>query len=81
MADAGYAPIPSDIQNIFVKGAYVIAAYQFLTLHAECDFVDGEGNPHLGYENTAERIIAFAVLGAAVVKRYREVLEQSETSS
>jgi len=69
-ACAGGAAVPEEIKNIFVEGAYVIAAHQFLTACGECGFVDAEGDPNPAYENSGDRIDAFAKLGAAVVQQY-----------
>lgn len=65
--------VPAVMQAIFWEGACVVAAHQFLTLHGECGFVDGKGQPHAGYKSADERIRAFAKIGAAVIQRYYEV--------
>jgi len=62
--------VPDDIRAIFWEGACTVAGHQFLTLHGECGFVDGEGNPNPNFASTDERIKAFAKIGAAVIERY-----------
>lgn len=68
---AGVA-VPEETKQIFVEGAYVIAAHQFLTLHGEQGFVDRSGDLNKAYETAEQRISAFAQLGAAVVQCYYE---------
>ena len=62
--------VPDDMRAVFWEGACVVAGHQFLTLHGECGFVDGEGNPNPNYASADERIQAFARIGAAVMQRY-----------
>ena len=62
--------VPDDIRAIFWEGACMVAGHQFLTLHGECGFVDGEGNPNPNFPSADERIKAFAKIGAAVIERY-----------
>ena len=64
--------VPDDIRAIFREGACVVAGHQFLSLHGECGFVDGEGNPNPDYTSADERIKSFAKIGAAVIQRYFE---------
>jgi hypothetical protein len=64
--------MPDDVRAICWEGACVVAGHQFLTLHGECGFVDGEGNPNPDYASADERIRAFAGIGAAVIQRYYE---------
>ena len=65
--------VPDDLRAIFWEGACVVAGHQFLTLHGECGFVDGRGNPNPDYASADERVKAFAGIGAAVIQRYDEV--------
>ena len=62
--------MPDDMRAVFWEGACVVAGHQFLALHGECGFVDGEGNPNPDYASADERIQAFARIGAAVMQRY-----------
>jgi len=62
--------VPDDVRAVFWEGACVVAAHQFLTLHGECGFVDGEGKPNPDYASADERIRSFARIGAAVIERY-----------
>jgi len=62
--------VPGEIRAIFREGACVVAGHQFLTLHGECGFVDGRGNPNPDYTSADQRIKAFAKIGAAVMQRY-----------
>ncbi|NQT15585.1 MAG: hypothetical protein HQ582_22700, partial [Planctomycetes bacterium] len=64
--------VPDDLRAIFWEGACVVAGHQFLTLHGECGFVDGEGNPNPDYTSADERIRSLAGIGAAVIARYHE---------
>jgi len=64
--------VPDDIRAIFWEGACVVAGHQFLSLHGECGFVDGRGNPNPKYSSADQRINAFAKIGAAVMQRYYE---------
>ena len=69
--------VPDDIRAIFWEGACVVAGHQFLSLHGECGFVDGEGNPNPDYTSADERIKSFAKIGAAVIQRYFEACGRS----
>jgi hypothetical protein len=73
--------VPDDLRARFWEGACVVAGHQFLTLHGECGFVDGDGNPNPDYATADERIRAFAGIGAAVVRRYHEVCANHGGSS
>ena len=68
----GKEAIPEKLQEIFLEGAYVVAAHQFLTLQGEQGYVDRSGNLNDTYETSEQRISAFATLGAAVVQCYYE---------
>jgi hypothetical protein len=65
--------VPDDLRAVFWEGACVVAGHQFLTLHGQCGFVDGQGSPNADYASAEERIKAFAGIGAAVMQRYCEV--------
>jgi hypothetical protein len=65
--------VPDDIRAVFWEGACMVAAHQFLSLHGECGFVDGEGNPNPNYASADERIKSLAKIGAAVIERYHSV--------
>jgi hypothetical protein len=69
----GGTTIPDELEGIFWEGACVVAAHQFLKLHDECGYVDGEGNLNPEYDSAEEHIAAFAALGAAVIERYYEL--------
>jgi hypothetical protein len=73
----GDGPVPADLRVIFWEGACVVAAHQFLTLHGECGYVDAAGNPNPQYETADSRIRGLAVLGAAVIGRYRELCSKT----
>ncbi len=62
--------VPDDVRAIFWEGACMVAGHQFLSLHGECGYVDGEGNPNPNYTSADERIRSFAKIGAAVMQRY-----------
>jgi hypothetical protein len=63
----GGVPVPDDVVAIFNRGARIVAAHQFLSLHNQPGFVDADGrrNPNLELESL-ER------LGGAVIDRYRK---------
>lgn len=69
-ACVGGTPIPDDLKEIFVEGAYVVAAHQYLTLNGKCGFVDNSGKPNAQYKDAESRIKAFCEVGKAVVARY-----------
>jgi len=71
-ACVGGAAVPEEIKELFWEGVCVVAAHQFLCLHGECGFVDGQGRPNPAYTSAEERIGAFRKLGAAVIQRYLE---------
>ncbi|MBN1867440.1 hypothetical protein JW916_09120 [Candidatus Sumerlaeota bacterium] len=70
------APVPDDIKAIFWEGACVVAAHQFLALHGECGFVDGEGRPNPAYATDEDRIRAFARMGGEIVKRFGKLFKK-----
>jgi len=72
--------VPNDIRAIFREGVCIVAAHQFLSLHGECGFVDGEGNPNPDYASADERIKSFAKVGAAVIHRYYEACGRNQAS-
>ena len=63
-------PMPDDVLGILWEGACVMAAHQFLVACGRCGFVDEAGKPNTDYATDAERIEAFAALGAAVIETY-----------
>ncbi|MBM4103872.1 MAG: hypothetical protein FJ263_07460 [Planctomycetes bacterium] len=63
-------PIPDDLKEIFVEGAYLAAAHQYLTLNGKCGFVDNRGKPNPRYQDADSRIVAFCKIGKAVVAKY-----------
>jgi hypothetical protein len=75
-ACVGGAPIPDDLRAIFLEGARVVAAHQFLAVHGTCGYVDAEGALNPDYRSDEERIAAFAALGAAVIQRYVDTFPQ-----
>jgi len=71
-------PVPKDIREIFWEGVCVVAAHQFLTLHGECGYVNGNGDLHSGFAGVEERIAHFRGLGEAVIARYYELYPNKE---
>ena len=67
---AGGAAVPEEIKEIFLEGAYVVAAHQFLTLHGQQGYVDQQGHPNRVWPTDERRIADFSRLGAAVVRKY-----------
>lgn len=66
----GEVAVPGEIKEIFVEGAYIVAAHQFLCARGEQGYVDQQGNLNLEYETAEQRMSAFAKLGGAVVQKY-----------
>jgi len=62
-------PVPETVKEIFVEGAYVIVAHQYLRLHGLCGYVDELGGLNPAFAGVEERIRQFRRLGAAVVAR------------
>ncbi|MFW6286506.1 MAG: hypothetical protein ACOC29_01060 [Candidatus Sumerlaeota bacterium] len=69
---SGAAEIPEEVKDIFWEGICVCAAHQYMVLNDKTGFVDGDGNPNADYDSDEERIRAFASMGAALIKKYRE---------
>ncbi|MCD4823095.1 MAG: hypothetical protein K8S55_00670 [Phycisphaerae bacterium] len=63
-------PVPEDLKEIFLEGAYVVAAHQFLVCNGQCGFVDAAGCPNPAYATAEKRIAAMAKLGAAVIQKF-----------
>jgi hypothetical protein len=63
---------PDDLRAVFWEGACMAAGHQFLTLHGECGFVDGQGSPNPDYASAEDRIRSLAKIGAAAIRRYYE---------
>jgi hypothetical protein len=68
----GGVAISEELKAIFWEGACVAAAHQFLTLHGEVGYVDSSGKLNPSYSHAEDRIVTFARLGAAVIRRYQE---------
>jgi len=68
----GGVAISDELKAIFWEGACIAAAHQFLTLHGEVGYVDAAGRLNPDYSHAEDRILAFARLGAAVIRRYQE---------
>jgi len=66
------APLPDDVRAILWEGTCVVAAHQHLVLHGRPGFVDGGGRPDSEHADAEARIAAFARLGTALIRRYRE---------
>lgn len=64
--------VSPEIREIFWEGACVVAAHQFLTLHGEAGYVDGQGNRGGEFASDDARIKSLAALGAAVIGGYFE---------
>ena len=65
-------PVPMPVREIFLEGAYVVVAHQYLQLHDRCGYVDAQGNLNPAFASCEERIARFRSLGAAVVARQLE---------
>jgi hypothetical protein len=64
------AAVSPEIKEIFVEGAYVVAAHQFLTAHGEQGYVDQQGQLNPQYATADQLVSAFAQLGGAVIQKY-----------
>ena len=62
-------PVPESVREIFLEGAYVMVAHQYLQLHGRCGYVDDRGELNPAFVGAEERIARFRRLGAAVVAR------------
>lgn len=62
--------IPGSVREIFLEGACVAAAHQYLSACGECGYVDGEGRLNPAWSCGEKRIAEFARLGAAVIDRF-----------
>ncbi len=67
---AGGVPVPEGIQEIFLEGACVVAAHQYLVACGQSGFVDRGGAPNPVFSNAEQRIDYFRRLGAAVIAGY-----------
>jgi hypothetical protein len=65
----GGVPVPESVKEIFLEGAHVVVAHQFLRLRGEVGYVDSAGNLNPDFEGTEERIDHFRRLGALIVRR------------
>jgi len=66
------AEVPEDVKDIFWEGMCVCAAHQHMVLNGETGFVDSNGKPNADYTSDDERIKAFAAMGAALIRKYRD---------
>ena len=64
------SPVPEAVKEIFLEGAYVVIAHQFLTLHGCPGYVEDEGSLNAAFSGSEARIDYFRRVGAAVVARH-----------
>jgi len=64
----GGEAVPGRVREIFIEGACVAAAHQYLSACGECGYVDSEGNLNPAWSEGEKRISDFARLGAAVIR-------------
>ncbi|MFM7320822.1 MAG: hypothetical protein ACKO5K_04765 [Armatimonadota bacterium] len=64
---AGGAPIPDDVQAIFLEGACVVAAHEELVRRGEDGYVLRDGTPNPAWPDAESRIAALAALGALTI--------------
>ncbi len=62
--------IPKHIQEIFIEGACVVAAHQFLTAQRQCGFLDHDGKPNSAYSSADDRIKAISAVGRKAINSY-----------
>lgn len=60
-------PLPEALECIFLEGAHVVAAHQFLSLRGRAGYVDGSGRLNPAFADREERIQFFRQVGMAVV--------------
>ena len=72
----GGKKIPDEIMDIFIEGACVVAAHQYLAFCGQCGFTDSEGMPNSAWTTAEQRIGAFADLGFTVIQKYKEIPQQ-----
>ncbi len=65
-------PVLPDLKAVFLEGAYVVAAHQYLTLNGLDGFADKYGRINSRYGDVQRCIAGFADIGRAVVARYFE---------
>jgi hypothetical protein len=61
------APVPEEVRRLFLEGAHVVVAHQYLSLMGETGYVDGRGSLNPAFRNREERIDHFRRLGEVVV--------------
>jgi hypothetical protein len=66
-ACSGGVPIPPGLRDIFVEGACVTAAHQYLSLQGDCGYVDSQGRLNPDFADNEKRIRYFCRLGAEIV--------------
>jgi hypothetical protein len=64
------APVPAAVKEIFIEGAYVVLAHQFLASHGCPGYVENDGNLNAAFSGSEERIDYFRRVGAAVLARH-----------
>jgi hypothetical protein len=60
-------PVPEALEAIFLEGAHVVVAHQFLSLHGRAGYVDSAGRLNPRFADCEERIQYFRQVGTAVV--------------
>jgi hypothetical protein len=62
--------LSDELKSIFREGACVLAAHQYLQFNGRQGYVDGNGQPHPGFDSAQERNHAFARLGQSLLNSY-----------
>ncbi len=65
-------PVAGPLRGIFLEGACVVAAHQFLVARGRAGYVNGDGFPSGSFPAFEDRISYFRGLGAALIARYHE---------
>jgi hypothetical protein len=62
-------PVPEEVQRVFLEGAHVVIAHQYLSLTGEAGYVDSQGILNPAFRDREERIDHFRRLGEMIVTR------------
>jgi hypothetical protein len=69
-ACAQQKPVPEKLKNLFLEGACVIAAHQYLCANGKCGFVDDHGKANPSYDDSEQRIKDFERMGSSLITEY-----------
>jgi hypothetical protein len=64
----GGGKLPAGVEEIFMEGAAVVAAHEYLSLAGECGFVNAEGELNPAFGTHEARIESMSAIGRFVIK-------------